>query len=84
MGSRQRGNQSLHEEKGTLISVGGDSQVIAQEGNITGKGLSLVSEGKNELKAKGNVILETARTEQNGVQGRKSHGIGELTTSETE
>ncbi|MFC0997936.1 hemagglutinin repeat-containing protein [Pasteurella multocida] len=82
--SRQRGNQSLHEEKGTLISVGGDSQVIAQEGNITGKGLSLVSEGKNELKAKGNVILETARTEQNGAQGRKSHGIGELTTSETE
>ncbi|MGC6378209.1 hemagglutinin repeat-containing protein [Bisgaard Taxon 45] len=82
--SRQRGNQSLHEEKGTLISVGGDSQVIAQEGNITGKGLSLVSEGKNELKAKGNVILETARTEQNGVQGRKSHGIGELTISETE
>ncbi|MGL4061347.1 hemagglutinin repeat-containing protein, partial [Pasteurella multocida] len=78
------GNQSLHEEKGTLISVGGDSQVIAQEGNITGKGLSLVSEGKNELKAKGNVILETARTEQNGAQGRKSHGIGELTTSETE
>ncbi|HDR1189259.1 TPA: hypothetical protein QB650_002351, partial [Pasteurella multocida] len=49
-----------------MISVGGDSQVIAQEGNITGKGLSLVSEGKNELKAKGNVILETARTEQNG------------------
>ncbi|MFD1806403.1 hemagglutinin repeat-containing protein, partial [Pasteurella oralis] len=82
--SHEAGNQSLHEEKGTLISVGGSSQVVAQEGNITGKGLSLVSEGKNVLQAKGNIVLETAQTEQRGGQQRKSHAIGELAISETE
>ncbi|TEW28820.1 filamentous hemagglutinin N-terminal domain-containing protein, partial [Histophilus somni] len=81
---RENGKQSLIEEKGTVISVGGNSQTTAQQGDIIGKGLVLVSEGNNSFSATGDILFTTATTTQTQRQARKHHAIGEVATSETE
>ncbi|WP_075319842.1 two-partner secretion domain-containing protein [Histophilus somni] len=81
---RENGKQSLIEEKGTVISVGGNSQTTAQQGDIIGKGLVLVSEGNNSFSATGDILFTTATTTQTQRQARKNHAIGEVATSETE
>ncbi len=81
---RENGEQSLVEEKGTVISVGGSTQTLAQQGDITGKGVVLVSEGNNRFNAAGDIRFTTATTTQTQSQGRKNHAIGEVATSETE
>lgn len=68
---RENGKQSLIEEKGTVISVGGNSQTTAQQGDIIGKGLVLVSEGDNSFSAAGDILFTTATTTQTQRQARK-------------
>lgn len=57
---------------------------MAQKGDIHAKGAKIVSEGKNQLSAGGNVILDTAVTTQETTQQRKGHAIGEAVISDSE
>ncbi|MFZ7237127.1 hemagglutinin repeat-containing protein, partial [Avibacterium gallinarum] len=82
--SSEDGNQTRSEERGTLITTGADTRVIAQGGDITGKGLTLINEGNTQFTAKGNVVLDTAKTIYNQSQKAMSHSIGEVATSDTE
>ncbi|POY43707.1 hypothetical protein C3007_09155, partial [Avibacterium gallinarum] len=82
--SFEDGNQTRSEERGTLITTGADTRVIAQGGDITGKGLTLINEGNTQFAAKGNVVLDTAKTIYNQSRKAMSHSIGEVATSDTE
>ncbi|URL02662.1 hemagglutinin repeat-containing protein [Avibacterium sp. 20-126] len=82
--SHEDGNQTRREERGTLITTGAETRVIAQGGDITGKGLTLINEGNTHLTAKGNVVLDTAKTLYNQSQKAMSHSVGEVATSDTE
>ena len=82
---RENGDTRLRQEVGSQISIGGNSTTIAEEGDITLKGTTFVSAGKNILQANtGNVQLLTAETTDNSVQKRKGHSIGEAAISDTE
>uniref|UniRef100_UPI003567CDB9 hemagglutinin repeat-containing protein n=1 Tax=Rodentibacter genomosp. 2 TaxID=1908266 RepID=UPI003567CDB9 len=82
---RENGASGLTQEVGTTVSIGGNSTIIAEKGNITLKGTTFVTEGVNRLQAlEGNVNLLTAETREDSGQVRKGHGIGEAVISETE
>ena len=57
---------------------------MAQKGDIHAKGTKIVSEGRNQLSAGGNVILDTAVTTQETTQQRKGHAVGEAVISDSE
>ena len=82
---RENGDTRLSQEVGSQISIAGNSTTIAEKGDITLKGTTFVSGGKNRLQAnEGNVKLMTAETTDNSVQVRKGHGVGEAVISDTE
>ena len=81
---RENGDATQTQEVSTTISVGGNNQIVAQKGDIHAKGAKIVSEGKNQLSAGGNVILDTAVTTQETTQQRKGHAIGEAVISDSE
>ena len=81
---RENGDATQTQEVSTTISVGGNNQIVAQKGDIHAKGAKIVSEGKNQLSAAGNVVLDTAVTTQETTQQRKGHAIGEAVISDSE
>ena len=81
---RENGDATQTQEVSTTISVGGNNQIVAQKGDIYAKGAKIVSEGKNQLSAAGNVVLDTAVTTQETTQQRKGHAIGEAVISDSE
>ena len=81
---RENGDATQTQEVSTTISVGGNNQIVAQKGDIHAKGAKIVSEGKNQLSAGGNVILDTAVTTQETTQQRKGHAVGEAVISDSE
>ena len=82
---RENGDTRLSQEVGSQISIAGNSTTIAEKGDVTLKGTTFVSGGKNRLQAnEGNVKLMTAETTDNSVQVRKGHGVGEAVISDTE
>ena len=81
---RENGDATQTQEVSTTISVGGNNQIVAQKGDIHAKGAKIVSEGKNQLSAAGNVVLDTAVTTQDTTQQRKGHAIGEAVISDSE
>ena len=81
---RENGDATQTQEVSTTISVGGNNQIVAQKGDIHAKGAKIVSEGKNQLSAGGNVILDTAVTTQDTTQQRKGHAVGEAVISDSE
>ena len=81
---RENGDATQTQEVSTTISVGGNNQIVAQKGDIHAKGTKIVSEGRNQLSAGGNVILDTAVTTQETTQQRKGHAIGEAVISDSE
>ena len=81
---RENGDATQTQEVSTTISVGGNNQIVAQKGDIHAKGTKIVSEGKNQLSAGGNVILDTAVTTQETTQQRKGHAVGEAVISDSE
>ena len=82
---RENGDTSLRQEVGTQISIGGKSTTIAENGDITLKGTTFVSNDKNILQANnGDVKLLTAETTDRSTQMRKGHSIGEAAISDTE
>ncbi|MEE6040078.1 colicin E3/pyocin S6 family cytotoxin, partial [Avibacterium paragallinarum] len=81
--SREDGTQTRREERGTLITTGGDTQVVAG-GDIQGKGVALINEGDTRFSAQGDIRLDTAKTQYQQSQNAKSHSIGEVATSDTE
>ncbi|QOR21511.1 hemagglutinin repeat-containing protein [Haemophilus parainfluenzae] len=82
---RENGDTSLRQEVGTQISIGGKSTTIAENGDITLKGTTFVSNDKNILQANnGDVKLLTAETTDRSTQMRKGHSVGEAAISDTE
>ena len=81
---RENGDATQTQEVSTTISVGGNNQIVAQKGDIHAKGAKIVSEGKNQLSAAGNVVLDTAVTTQETTQQRKGHAVGEAVISDSE
>ena len=81
---RENGDATQTQEVSTTISVGGNNQIVAQKGDIHAKGAKIVSEGKNQLSAAGNVVLDTAVTTQDTTQQRKGHAVGEAVISDSE
>lgn len=82
---RENGDTSLRQEVGTQISIGGKSTTIAENGDITLKGMTFVSNDKNILQANnGDVKLLTAETTDRSIQMRKGHSVGEAAISDTE
>ena len=82
---RENGDTSLRQELGTQISIGGKSTTIAENGDITLKGTTFVSNDKNILQANnGDVKLLTAETTDRSTQMRKGHSVGEAAISDTE
>ena len=81
---RENGDATQTQEVSTTISVGGNNQIVTQKGDIHAKGAKIVSEGKNQLSAGGNVILDTAVTTQETTQQRKGHAVGEAVISDSE
>ena len=81
---RENGDATQTQEVSTTISVGGNNQIVAQKGDIHAKGTKIVSEGRNQLSAGGNVILDTAVTTQETTQQRKGHAVGEAVISDSE
>ena len=81
---RENGDATQTQEVSTTISVGGNNQIVAQKGDIHAKGAKIVSEGKNQLSAGGNVVLDTAVTTQETTQQRKGHAVGEAVISDSE
>ena len=81
---RENGDATQTQEVSTTISVGGNNQIVAQKGDIHAKGAKIVSEGRNQLSAGGNVILDTAVTTQETTQQRKGHAVGEAVISDSE
>ena len=81
---RENGDATQTQEVSTTISVGGNNQIVAQTGDIHAKGAKIVSEGKNQLSAGGNVVLDTAVTTQETTQQRKGHAVGEAVISDSE
>ena len=82
---RENGDTRLSQEVGSQISIAGNSTTIAEKGDVTLKGTTFVSGGKNRLQAnEGNVKLMTAETTDNSLQVRKGHGVGEAVISDTE
>ncbi|WP_070635246.1 hemagglutinin repeat-containing protein [Haemophilus sp. HMSC066D03] len=81
---RENGDATQIQEVSTTISVGGNNQIVAQKGDIHAKGAKIVSEGKNQLSAEGNVVLDTAVTTQETTQQRKGHAVGEAVISDSE
>ena len=81
---RKNGDATQTQEVSTTISVGGNNQIVAQKGDIHAKGAKIVSEGKNQLSAAGNVVLDTAVTTQETTQQRKGHAVGEAVISDSE
>lgn len=81
---RENGDATQTQEVSTTISVGGNNQIVAQKGDIHAKGTQIVSEGRNQLSAGGNVILDTAVTTQETTQQRKGHAVGEAVISDSE
>lgn len=81
---RENGDVTQTQEVSTTISVGGNNQIVAQKGDIHAKGAKIVSEGKNQLSAAGNVVLDTAVTTQETTQQRKGHAVGEAVISDSE
>ena len=81
---RENGDATQTQEVSTTISVGGNNQIVAQKGDIHAKGAKIVSEGKNQLSAEGNVVLDTAVTTQETTQQRKGHAVGEAVISDSE
>ena len=74
---RENGDTSLRQEVGTQISIGGKSTTIAENGDITLKGTTFVSNDKNILQANnGDVKLLTAETTDRSTQMRKGHSVG--------
>ena len=82
---RENGDTSLRQEVGAQISIGGKSTTIAENGDITLKGTTFVSNDKNILQANnGDVKLLTAETTDRSTQMRKGHSVGEAAISDTE
>ena len=82
---RENGDTSLRQEVGTQISIGGKSTTIAENGDITLKGTTFVSNDKNILQANnGDVKLLTSETTDRSTQMRKGHSVGEAAISDTE
>lgn len=83
---KQNENADLHTTtaKGTELSVGGKATLLAQTGNISVRGSSVVSQQDLVLNAAQNVSLESAQNTQNQINQKTSKGIGSAQISDTE
>ncbi|PJG85968.1 hemagglutinin repeat-containing protein [Conservatibacter flavescens] len=71
-------------EQGAVLSIGGKTQVIGQQGNVTFKGTNLVSEGDIDVYAGKDINITTAETRTRQSDNLRNYGRGEAVISETE
>ncbi|TCK01498.1 filamentous hemagglutinin [Volucribacter psittacicida] len=71
-------------QQGTVLSFGGESHIIAQQGDVMVKGAQIVSEGRNRIYAGGNIQLDTAQSRYQQSQSNKGQSIGTVAISDTE
>ncbi|PJG85311.1 hemagglutinin repeat-containing protein, partial [Conservatibacter flavescens] len=82
--NKTKGSGDSFQEQGAVLSIGGNSRVIAQTGDANFQGTTLVAQGDNHIFASNDVNITTAQSGQNQWEATRNQGIGEAQISDTE
>ena len=82
--NRENGQNSLIQDQGTTLSIGGSTRLATQVGDITLKGTTLASQGDVQINAAGNLTISTANTLMSQSENSKLQSVGGIDISPTE
>ncbi|WP_293730388.1 hemagglutinin repeat-containing protein [uncultured Actinobacillus sp.] len=82
--NRENGQNSLIQDQGTTLSIGGSTQLATQSGDIALKGTTLAGQGDVQINAARNLTISTANTLMSQSENSKLQSVGGIDISPTE